>query len=154
VGTGIGRAKADALAAKIASVPAKESLQIHYIANDQLPNVLPYLRAGDIALVVRTFPVTKTRPEHLSCDHMGVIALNGGEVDLVHSSRPKAREMGLMVFVRAYPFVRGFVFLRLRDDARQMAPIEAAKVEPESNKPDPARADARNARASSGTPPN
>jgi len=48
-----GRAKAAALAAKVAAAPELERHEVSYIHRDRLPSVLSNLRTGDVCLVIR-----------------------------------------------------------------------------------------------------
>jgi len=101
--------------------------QIHtegYIPRDRVPEVLPRLKVGDIALVLRD-----AAGGHIGCDHLLILDQESdGRIMAVAGSPPNARSEELVSFLHRYKFVSGFTFVRLRNDAREATRAELERL--------------------------
>jgi len=130
--TPAGRAKAERQAAKVSSVPEKETREDCYLPVSELAEALPLFREGDIALIIRERSSPGLKP-WLECDHVGIILLAPESREpLFCSSVPRgARSESLLQFTRRFPFVKGLKVVRLRADA--VPQVEQAISEMESS---------------------
>jgi hypothetical protein len=112
-----------------------------YVPTDRMYEVLPDLREGDVVLVLRAAP-----EGHLDCDHMGMIVREADDVLLAHSVPPEAIREPLASFLARCHWVVGLKFLRLRENAREIAAQEVARLAPAVNVLSPADQDNKNAK--------
>jgi len=116
----------------------------YYIPTDRVEEVFPYLRDGDVCLVIRRYTRNGMAPWY-DCDHMGIIALDAtGHVSLVHSAPPKVRQEKLLTFQRLNRHVAGYMFLRLRDDSLTAVNQELFRAGAMIASPQPAELDQKN----------
>lgn len=112
-----------------------------YIPAGRMYEVMPDLVEGDVVLVLRNAP-----EGHLDCDHMGMIVREGEDVLLAHSVPPDAVREPLGSFLARCPWVVGLKFLRLRENAKEIAEQEVARLAPQIKVLSPAEQDAKNAK--------
>lgn len=112
-----------------------------YVPTERIHDVLPDLTDGDVVLVLREAP-----EGHLDCDHMGMIVRDGDLVELAHSVPPDAIREPLMSFLGRCHWIVGLKFLRLRENAREIAEHEVARLASSVAIPTPAAQDAKNAK--------
>lgn len=94
-----------------------------YVPGDRVPEILRDLQTGDVVLVLRD-----SAGGHLGCDHLGLIVREGDRVYMAHAAPPRAQRMELSGFLKHFPWVRGFKFLRLRADATALVAAECEKM--------------------------
>lgn len=121
------------------SVPG-ELRQDSFIPSEKLAEVASYLQTGDVALVIR--PV---KGGHWDCDHVGLIVMEGNVPNLLHCAPPHAFQEPIDTFLTRCKWVSGMKFLRLRDQAKEIAAEEAARLASVIPVSSPADQDAKNA---------
>jgi len=101
----------------------KEARNKVYIPREKLKDVLKDLKSGDVFLVIRDIP------QNPGCDHLGLIVVDDkGVVNILHSAHPIVAQESLMEALSRWPWVKGFMFLRLRDDARTVVDAELTRL--------------------------
>ncbi|MBP7937903.1 MAG: DUF1460 domain-containing protein [Phycisphaerae bacterium] len=111
----------------------KEIREDVLIPRERMADVLPDLRTGDVVLVLRA-----SAGGHMGCDHMGLIAVQpDGAVTLVHSVPSQVRQEPLTRFLDRCNWVLGLRFLRLRDNAADLAAAEVKRIEESVKVPTP-----------------
>jgi len=69
---------------------------------------------------------------------MGLIVRgDDGSISLLHAGRPRVRQEEIRSFLRTYLNVSGMIFLRLRDNARELAKTEVERMALDTNVPSP-----------------
>jgi hypothetical protein len=117
--------------------PNKEVHADTFIPSQRIPDVLRDLRTGDVILVLRP-----ANGGHLGCDHMGLVAVGAdGQVNILHSAPPRVRQEPITTFLQRCNWVSGLKFLRLKDNARQLAAQEVAAMASRTVVPQPAEQD-------------
>lgn len=104
--------------------PNSELVTDTFVPAGYMTYVLDDLRTGDVVLVLRS-----AAGGHLGCDHMGLIIRGAADdVTLVHSVPPSVRQEPLLGFLDRCKWVVGLRFLRIRDDARELAAREVSRM--------------------------
>lgn len=103
-----------------------EKLIDAFIPRESVADIINELQPGDVVeVIVGTL-------ENRYCEHMGVIINEPrwgrpeGPVYIVHAAPPKVKREPLLYFLKRFPFVQGFKFLRLRPEADDAAYLESA----------------------------
>jgi len=112
-----------------------------YVPADRMYEVMSDLQEGDVVLVLRKAP-----EGHLDCDHVGMIVRDGGTVELAHSVPPRAMREPLASFLARCHWIVGLKFLRLRENARELAEQEVARLAPTVSVLNPGAQDTKNAK--------
>lgn len=95
-----------------------------YIPSARVRDIADELQTGDIALVLR-----EGAGGRFGCEHMGLIAReDSGLVTIIHSAPPGVKHEPLSVFMRRCNWVKGYKFLRLKDNAVELAAQERARM--------------------------
>jgi hypothetical protein len=97
-----------------------------YIPQGRLPDVLSELRAGDIFIAIVQRPDVGWRGEHVGF----IVRDEAGVVNVLHSAPPKMRREPLTSAMERWSWVKGLMFLRVRDDARQLVDAELQRIAP------------------------
>jgi len=119
--------------------PNKEIRTDSYVPTQRIPEVLRDLRTGDVVLVLRP-----ANGGHLGCDHMGLIAIGpDGQVNILHSAPRQVREEPLTGLLQRCRWISGLKFLRLKDNARQLAAQQVTAMTGQVTVPSPAEQDAK-----------
>lgn len=106
--------------------PDKEVRTGLYVPSSRIPEVLSDLRTGDVVLVLRP---SRKKDGHLDCDHLGLICVEPDrQVNMVHAAPPGVRQEPLTGFLQRCSWVSGLKFLRLKDNARQLAAQEVSRM--------------------------
>ncbi|HPD32485.1 MAG TPA: DUF1460 domain-containing protein [Phycisphaerae bacterium] len=120
--------------------PDKETRTDSYVPTERIPEVLRDLRTGDVVLILRP-----ANGGHLGCDHMGLIAVAAdGQVNILHSAPRQVREEPLTGFLERCNWISGLKFLRLKDNARELAAQQVTAMTGQVTVPPPAEQDAKN----------
>lgn len=110
-----GRAKAAALAAKVAAAPEVERHEVTYIPRERLPSALSRLKTGDVCLIIRRCQAEGMKP-WLDCRHMGIIVRRPGvPVGFVHATLPQVHDDSLTTFIDLLAPAAGVKVLRIKD---------------------------------------
>lgn len=119
--------------------PNKETRTDSYVPTERIPEVLRDLRTGDVVLVLRP-----ANGGHMGCDHMGLITIGpDGQVNFLHSAPPRVREEPLTGFLQRCPWISGLKFLRLKDNARELAAQQVTAMAGKVTAPSPAEQDVK-----------
>lgn len=111
-----------------------------HVPAERVHQVMPDLNDGDVVLVLRKAP-----EGHLDCDHMGMIVRGEHDVvELAHSVPPHAVREPLTSLLARCPWIVGLKFLRLRENAQEIASQEVARLAPTVPVLSPEAQDARN----------
>lgn len=111
-----------------------------YIPADRVKDVLADLRTGDVVIVL------VTDGEYLRTDHHALIVREPDGVSILHSTKPSVRQDALEPFLKRCHWIAGFKFLRLRENAREIAAQEVSRFAPKISVLSPADQDAKNGR--------
>ena len=104
--------------------PNKVARTEFYVPRGRLPNVLPELHTGDVALVIRRWDAPGKAP-WFDCDHMGILIRGAGDtVAIAHSAPRCARLERLEAFLAQFSDVSGFKILRLVPQSREVVRYE------------------------------
>ncbi|MBN1490970.1 MAG: DUF1460 domain-containing protein [Phycisphaerae bacterium] len=128
----------------VETVPEVEWLSQTYVASEHIYDALPALRTGDLAFVIhaRRLP---GRPLKQFCDHVGILVRDESDlVTFVHAAPPQVRQEYMLNFLERCPWVSGFKFLRLRDNARELVTAELERTGAGKSVPAPADQDSTN----------
>jgi len=116
----------------------KEIREDLFVPRERMTDVLSDLRTGDVVLVLRA-----SAGGHLGCDHMGLIAVEqDGTPAMVHSAPSQVRREPVLRFLDRCSWVVGLRFLRLKDNATDLATAEIKRIEAAVKVPTPAEVDA------------
>jgi hypothetical protein len=120
------------------SSPLVEQRHDMYIPKHRLHEVISELLTGDVALIL-----TPTRNESLGCRHMGFVHRSeDGEVYFLSSDVPSVRRQ-LLSGPEVNRGIKGFMFLRVRQDARAIVAKEVELLDATVAPPDPVSMDQR-----------
>jgi len=107
-----------------------------YIPREKVASIIKDLRPGDIFLVLRDIP------KDPDCTHLGLISrVKNGEAYILHSASPKVIEEPIKELMERSPWLNGFIFLRLRDDAGKLVSDELNARMKDTVVPDSAQID-------------
>ena len=119
--------------------PDKETRTESYVPTQRIPEVLRDLRTGDVVLILRP-----ANGGHMGCDHMGLIAVAAdGQVNILHSAPRQVREEPLTGFLERCNWISGLRFLRLKDNARELAAQQVTAMTGQVSVPTPAEQDVK-----------
>lgn len=91
------------------------TLSSTYVPRDKVASILPELKDGDVAQVVRG-----TAKEQL-IGHFGLVARGeGDQVNMIHSAEPAVREQGILDYLEKNPKTLGFKFLRVKPEPQSV----------------------------------
>ena len=86
-----------------------------YIPRENVESILPELKDGDVAQVVRG----NRKDQYVG--HFGMVARgNDGVVNMIHSAEPAVREQGILDYMEKNPKTIGFKFLRARPEPQTL----------------------------------
>ncbi|MBN1491419.1 MAG: DUF1460 domain-containing protein [Phycisphaerae bacterium] len=112
----------------VASMPETELVPQTYVARKHVAKVCEALRTGDLVFVIRRKQAKGTAPWYF-CDHVGVIFRSREDtVTIVHAVHPNVHQEPLIELMTRCPWVGGFKFVRLRDDAAVIADAELRRI--------------------------
>ncbi|MEA2709015.1 MAG: hypothetical protein QOF78_1616 [Phycisphaerales bacterium] len=90
-----------------------------YIPREQVASILPELKDGDVAQIVRG----NKREQYVG--HFGLVARGKeGVVNMIHSAEPAVREQGILDYLEKNPKTIGFKFLRAKAEPQTV--VDAA----------------------------
>lgn len=125
---------------------AREGLEVNvpdekvidaFIPRESIEEILPELRPGDVVQVVRG------SLENRFCDHMEIFIRETrwlreyGDAYMVHACEPKVRREPILLFLKKFPGVQGFKFLRLVPDVEMAVADADARMTTRMNVPAP-----------------
>jgi hypothetical protein len=75
-----------------------ETVEWNYIYKDDIPNIIPELKTGDMVTIVRG-----SSPNNVFISHMGLISVEpDGVVNLIHSGKPQVHMLSLIEYAKKW----------------------------------------------------